>query len=255
MASFHVLSNGVKASKRGIGIQFGPDVAKKFLKANSLDLLIRSHECVLHGVEWPFGPEGGVVTVFSCSNYGGGGRNYGGVLKIDRELKTETKTYIIYALQMEMEEYRPDEDDEGTSKNVVKAKAETKSSNLLELIVKNRTPLLAAFNEIDKVLLFVRFAFSVFVVFLLFPIRFSVLLFRLFVFFFVFFLFLRFFVASFSSFLRFVICLFRHLFVSSFRRLDVWTFLRFHVSSFVRLFVSFFRASFRFVSSFLLFMF
>lgn len=35
---------GRAASKRGVGVSFGPDVTKSFLKANKLDLLIRSHE-------------------------------------------------------------------------------------------------------------------------------------------------------------------------------------------------------------------
>jgi len=37
-------TNGRLPSKRGIGIQFGPDVTENFLKSNGLDLLIRSHE-------------------------------------------------------------------------------------------------------------------------------------------------------------------------------------------------------------------
>ena len=35
---------GRAASKRGVGVAFGPDVTRNFLKANGLDLLVRSHE-------------------------------------------------------------------------------------------------------------------------------------------------------------------------------------------------------------------
>ncbi len=35
---------GRAASKRGVGVSFGADVTKTFLKANNLDLLVRSHE-------------------------------------------------------------------------------------------------------------------------------------------------------------------------------------------------------------------
>ena len=35
---------GRSPSKRGVGVSFGPDVTKSFLKANKLDLLVRSHE-------------------------------------------------------------------------------------------------------------------------------------------------------------------------------------------------------------------
>jgi hypothetical protein len=31
-------------SKRGVGLQFGPDITKKFLDDNGLKLVVRSHE-------------------------------------------------------------------------------------------------------------------------------------------------------------------------------------------------------------------
>ncbi|KAH6602900.1 hypothetical protein BASA61_000648 [Batrachochytrium salamandrivorans] len=42
---------GRSPSKRGVGIQFGPDVTEAFLKLNNLDLLIRSHEVKNGGYE------------------------------------------------------------------------------------------------------------------------------------------------------------------------------------------------------------
>ena len=36
--------NGRSPSKRGIGVQFGPDVTENFLKTNGLEYIIRSHE-------------------------------------------------------------------------------------------------------------------------------------------------------------------------------------------------------------------
>ena len=35
---------GRAPSKRGVGVAFGADVTRTFLKANNLDLLVRSHE-------------------------------------------------------------------------------------------------------------------------------------------------------------------------------------------------------------------
>ncbi len=35
---------GRSPSKRGIGVQFGPDVTRRFLENNNLELLVRSHE-------------------------------------------------------------------------------------------------------------------------------------------------------------------------------------------------------------------
>ena len=59
--------NGRLPSKRGVGMSFGPDVAKKFLDENHLDLLIRSHEVKMKGYE--IEPCGKVITVFSAPNY------------------------------------------------------------------------------------------------------------------------------------------------------------------------------------------
>ncbi len=38
-------------SKRGIGMQFGPDVTKKFCEKNGLEAIIRSHEVRMGGYE------------------------------------------------------------------------------------------------------------------------------------------------------------------------------------------------------------
>jgi diadenosine tetraphosphatase ApaH/serine/threonine PP2A family protein phosphatase len=42
---------GRSASKRGVGIQFGPDVTEAFCKENNLDCIIRSHEVKDEGYE------------------------------------------------------------------------------------------------------------------------------------------------------------------------------------------------------------
>ena len=38
-------------SKRGVGMQFGPDVTKRFCEKNGLDAIIRSHEVRMDGYE------------------------------------------------------------------------------------------------------------------------------------------------------------------------------------------------------------
>ncbi|KAM3139418.1 hypothetical protein pb186bvf_008443 [Paramecium bursaria] len=59
--------NGRHPSKRGISINFGPDVAHRFLDENKLDLLIRSHEMKDQGYEVE--ANGRVITIFSAPNY------------------------------------------------------------------------------------------------------------------------------------------------------------------------------------------
>ncbi|ORX63207.1 protein phosphatase 5 [Hesseltinella vesiculosa] len=58
---------GRGASKRGVGVQFGPDVTKAFLERNNLDMLIRSHEVKEDG--YVIEHDGKCVTVFSAPNY------------------------------------------------------------------------------------------------------------------------------------------------------------------------------------------
>ena len=54
-------------SKRGVGQSFGPDVTKRFLDDNGLDMLVRSHEVRDEGYLVEHG--GLLVTVFSAPNY------------------------------------------------------------------------------------------------------------------------------------------------------------------------------------------
>ncbi|EDX13572.1 serine/threonine-protein phosphatase 5 [Drosophila simulans] len=58
---------GLGQSKRGVGIQFGPDVTEKFCKDNNLDYIIRSHEVKDMGYE--VAHNGKCITVFSAPNY------------------------------------------------------------------------------------------------------------------------------------------------------------------------------------------
>eukprot|EP00878_Enallax_costatus_P012985 GHUV01013567.1.p1 GENE.GHUV01013567.1~~GHUV01013567.1.p1 ORF type:complete len:397 (+),score=89.50 GHUV01013567.1:417-1607(+) len=58
---------GRQASKRGVGLQFGPDITKEFLDKNGLELVVRSHEVKEEGYEVIH--DGRLVTVFSAPNY------------------------------------------------------------------------------------------------------------------------------------------------------------------------------------------
>jgi len=54
-------------SKRGVGQSFGPDVTKRFLDDNGLELLVRSHEVRDEG--YLVEHDGLLITVFSAPNY------------------------------------------------------------------------------------------------------------------------------------------------------------------------------------------
>lgn len=73
---------GCKKSKRGAGVLYGPDIAERFLLKNDLQLLVRSHECVPKGFNWPYGARGMVVTLFSASNYCGRANNLGAFMHV-----------------------------------------------------------------------------------------------------------------------------------------------------------------------------
>ncbi|KAK4631388.1 Serine/threonine-protein phosphatase T [Fulvia fulva] len=74
-------------SKRGVGLQFGPDVTKRFCEKNGLKAIIRSHEVRMEGYEEEH--DGHCITVFSAPKYCDSTENKGAYINIgpDYELK------------------------------------------------------------------------------------------------------------------------------------------------------------------------
>ena len=72
---------GRSPSKRGVGLNFGPDVTERFLNANDLCMLIRSHEVKDEGYVVEHG--GLCVTVFSAPNYCDSIGNKGAVCRLN----------------------------------------------------------------------------------------------------------------------------------------------------------------------------
>mmetsp|Transcript_28581 Transcript_28581/g.68731 ORF Transcript_28581/g.68731 Transcript_28581/m.68731 type:complete len:503 (-) Transcript_28581:142-1650(-) len=70
---------GRTASKRGVGVAFGPDVTADFLKTNKLEMVVRSHEMKEEGYEVEHG--GKLVTIFSAPNYCDQMGNKGALMK------------------------------------------------------------------------------------------------------------------------------------------------------------------------------
>jgi serine/threonine-protein phosphatase 5 len=82
---------GRAPSKRGVGYSFGPDVTKRFLDDNKLDLLVRSHEVKAEGYEFAAGSR--LVTVFSAPNYCDQMGNKGAFLVFDSTLKPKVTSF------------------------------------------------------------------------------------------------------------------------------------------------------------------
>ncbi|CAG5130523.1 unnamed protein product [Candidula unifasciata] len=84
--------NGRSPSKRGVGVQFGPDVTKRFLERNNLDYIVRSHEVKNEGYECMH--DGKCITVFSAPNYCDSMGNKGAYINITGDnLKPKFTSY------------------------------------------------------------------------------------------------------------------------------------------------------------------
>lgn len=66
----------VSLNPRGAGVSFGGDIVRQFLQVNKLSFIVRSHECVINGYQFPFEStniSNKLCTLFSASNYEGRG--------------------------------------------------------------------------------------------------------------------------------------------------------------------------------------
>lgn len=88
-------------SKRGTGVQFGPDICRNFLESTGFEMIIRSHECV-DGTEVWF--DGKLTTVFSASNYCGDTGNIGAFLVMDYNKQITVKSYQAEKLSIQREQ-------------------------------------------------------------------------------------------------------------------------------------------------------
>ena len=74
-------------SKRGVGMQFGPDVTKRFCENNGLQAIIRSHEVRMEGYEEEH--DGRCITVFSAPKYCDSTENKGAYINIGPDYKLD----------------------------------------------------------------------------------------------------------------------------------------------------------------------
>jgi serine/threonine-protein phosphatase 5 len=77
--------NGRIPNRRGISIAFGPDITKKFLEDNNLELLVRSHEVKMNGYEVDHDDK--LITIFSAPNYCDSTGNKGAFITFGSDMK------------------------------------------------------------------------------------------------------------------------------------------------------------------------
>ncbi|KAB8264055.1 hypothetical protein BDV32DRAFT_145832 [Aspergillus pseudonomiae] len=78
-------------SKRGVGLQFGPDVTKRFCEKNGLEAIIRSHEVRMEGYEVEH--DGRCITVFSAPKYCDTTENKGAFINVGPEIKLDFQVF------------------------------------------------------------------------------------------------------------------------------------------------------------------
>lgn len=83
--------DGKHPSKRGVSIEFGPDVSKKFLENNNLKLLVRSHQTKDEGYEIERGDQ--VITIFSAPNYCDQMKNKGAFIKFKEDMVPDFRKF------------------------------------------------------------------------------------------------------------------------------------------------------------------
>lgn len=125
-------TKGWEENKRGAGIAYGPDVVQKFMAKNKLSLIVRSHECVPRGFDWPFLDKGMLVTLFSASNYCGKANNLGCFMRIPSGNK-EKPAFFQYMASAESRDM-----------------AISNLDMLFSLIIEHQADLLIEFQQEDK---------------------------------------------------------------------------------------------------------
>lgn len=86
-----------KNSKRNYGgssqlIQYGHDKVQEFLGNNGLELIVRSHDNPMEGLQ--SNPQGNLLSITSCSNYCGTNGNYGCILVVQKTFEITPKLLL-----------------------------------------------------------------------------------------------------------------------------------------------------------------
>lgn len=138
-------SPGVEPSKRGCGVFFGPDVARKFMANNRLSMIIRSHECCQTGLDFPYADTKNppnLCTLFSCSNYGKSNNSAAYIIILPHSFKSSKKIGNT-SLHFASHHFKTSETDMETVKLNSK-------KTLLNLMIKKKKALVIEFEDADQ---------------------------------------------------------------------------------------------------------
>lgn len=158
---------GERANPRGVGIEFGPDIANEFLTRHGLKYVVRCHEPVEKGVKaMPCGDGNFVVTVFSAAAYPNGeGHNDGAIIHLDKSGNCRSERFNIkeqpeYGMMLrrwvtktrdKMKDYVHEQQENLKSKMREVLHIDDSLEKLMhELIKKNRRKLIEHFRSIEK---------------------------------------------------------------------------------------------------------
>lgn len=130
--------DSIKENPRGVGIVFGSSVARKFLRRNELQYLIRGHEPASKGLsDMDCGWGTSVITVFSAAAYPADtGSNLGAVLHLEPDGEYSHETFSI----QECDEYSSDK----------RHQKERGMQKIRNMVGYNRSKLDKAFQNIQK---------------------------------------------------------------------------------------------------------
>lgn len=138
--------DGWKPSSRGAGVEFGPDITRRFCQLNHVSLVIRSHECREEGYE--IAHDGLLLTVFSASSYCGSQTNKGAFVQLQTAAPHGDITpHVVQYYAQPLQKLRDAGKNEWRQK-AVRLERRTLMS-LVELICEKKSSLVAAFVHAD----------------------------------------------------------------------------------------------------------
>lgn len=137
--------DGWKPSGRGAGVEFGPDITRRFCQLNHLSLVIRSHECREEGYD--IAHDGLLLTVFSASSYCGSQTNKGAFVQLQLMEHGDVKPHVVQYYAQPLQKLRDAGKNEWRQK-ALRLERRTLMS-LVELICEKKSSLRSAFTRID----------------------------------------------------------------------------------------------------------